>query len=218
MASPSSFPNIPKFGHNHQRMLYIQVFDDGSYQTVDRSTFFSLLHTVDHPQEQVVLDLEGALVYIVPPSEEMATAAVEFARDADRQKKQYNRHHRCVYYGTVKCDSWKKDVEGHRGCDSCTRTRTRKTISLDALVADTHAVATDTPIDQRLYDEYNHKILRLALATLSPANRQFIQDRYREGMTFTQLAEKYGLKDRNYASKKAWRIITRLRQTMEKYC
>ena len=217
MANPHGLPCIPRFGHNRQRMQYIQVFEGGSYQIVDRDTFFSLLQTADYPQERVVLDLEGALVYFVPPSEGMAIAAVEFAREDDRQKKQYKRHHRCVYYGTVKCDGWQKDADGRCGCDSCTRTRTLKTISLDALVADTTVLATDTPIDQRLDDENNRELLRLALATLSPANRQFILDRYQGGMTFTQLAEKYSLKNRNYASKKAGRIITHLRKVMEKY-
>lgn len=217
MASPSSLPHIPQFGHNRQRMQYFQVFDDGSHQTINRDIFFSLLHSADHPQEQVVLDLVGAMVYFAPSSAGMAKAAVEFAREDDRQKKQYKRHHGCVYYGTVKCDGWKKDADGHRGCDTCPHTRIAKTISLDALVADTTALATDTPIDQALEDESNREALRLALATLSPSNRQFILDRYREGMNFTQLAEKYGLKDRNYASKKAGRIITHLRKVMEKY-
>lgn len=216
MAMLHGLPYIPMMGNNHQRMRYIQIIDNDSYQTVDRDTFFTLLHTADRPDERVVLDLDAAMVYFAPPSAGMATVAVEFAREADRQKKQYKRRHSCAYYGTVKCDGWRKSADGHRVCESCTRIRTMKTISLDALVADTQAFASNTPIDQVLDDEYNREILHLTLATLSPGDRQFILDRYRDGMNFSQLAEKYGMKDRHYASKKAGRIIQRLRQAVEK--
>ena len=210
----------------NRKFTFIRVFEDGSYETIDRYAFFEILKTTPNPQERVIPDFEAAIVYFVPASAGMAQAAVDLAREADRQKKRDASRYGCIYAHTCKCDGWKKNADGSRRCESCVLSRTTRTISLDVPVTDedgeedsfasTNDFASDIAIDAHLENECDKELLRAALATLPQADQAYIADRYRDGMNFSRLAEMYGLSDRTYASKKAARIEDRLKKAVKK--
>jgi len=215
--SRKSYPHVPKQSYDRQPMHYIRVGDDGSYTTITRAEFFSLMRGVDEPIKQTYIDADGGYAYFFPLSARMADFAMDLKREKDAEDQRRRRSRRCVYKDTAKCDGWRtRDEHGCLGCDTCRWDHTRRTVSLNQPVGEDGTemgdlFAADTDIEHDMEETAERNLLAAALGSLSEDDRAYILRRFQEGMTLRKLAEEYGISDFRYAGKKANRIIEKLK-------
>lgn len=212
-----SYPHVPKQSYDRQPMHYIRVGDDGSYTTITRAEFFSLMRGLDEPIKQTYINADGGYAYFFPLSARMADFAMDLKREKDAEDQRRRRSRRCVYKDTAKCDGWRtRDEHGCLGCDTCRWDHTRRTVSLNQPVGEDGTemgdlFAADTDIEHDMEETAERNLLAAALGSLSEDDRAYILRRFQEGMTLRKLAEEYGISDFRYAGKKANRIIEKLK-------
>lgn len=215
--SRKSYPHVPKQSYDHQPMRYMQIGDDGSYTTITRAEFFSLMRGVDEPVRQTYIDADGGHTFFFPLSAQFAEFAIQLDCDKDAEDQRRYRSRQCMYKNTTKCDGWHtRDEHGCLGCDTCRWDHTRRTVSLNQTVDEDGTemgdlFAADTDIEHDMEETAERDLLSAALDSLSGDDRAYILRRFREGMTIRKLADEYGISDFRYAGKKANRIIERLR-------
>ena len=220
--SRKSYPHVPKQSYDHQPMHYICIGADDSYTTITRAEFFSLMRGVDEPIKQTYIDADGGFAYFFPLSARMADFAMDLKREKDAEDQRRARSRQCVYKNTVKCDGWHtRDEHGCLGCDTCRWDHTRRTVSLNQTVDEDGTemgdlFAADTDIEREMEASAERDILAAALGLLSEDERAFILRRFQDGMTLRKLADEYDISDFRYASKKANRILERLKSEVRR--
>ena len=224
---PTSIPYIPLYipGTKPSRDTLIKLYrvaPDGTWEEMRRSDFFRLAKTVSCPYAHIYPEVDGGVVYFVDnPSPEQQMEHIALCRELDKLKKRGQRAVRCIYSETQKCDGWKPDADGNRRCDTCPHNNHCRTISLDAPVSDdegnevpygSHLPSTEaTPEEIAIRSAERQELLRL-LAALPDEERRLVIASVQDGMDFGKLAERFGLSNRNYASKKTERILERMRK------
>ena len=215
---------IPKTNSYGQTMTYYHVISDTRMKRIIRFDFFELIRTTANGEAHILPDFEGAVVYFVPDGERYATMSRIFRREAECQHKQYISHYECVLKGTPLCDGWKDTPNREHYCEACTNRHICRTISLNAVIEDDEGNKTelgnliadedsDSPEEVVTHNE-DLEELRRVLDHIPEKDREYILNRYKDGMNFTKLAKMYGI-DWCYASKRAGRIEERIRK---KFC
>ena len=220
--SSKTYPHVPKQSYDHQPMRYICIGADDSYTTITRAEFFNLMRDVDEPIKQTYIDADGGHAFFFPLCARMADFAVELKCDKDAEDQRRHRSRQCMYKNTTKCDGWHtRDEHGCLGCDTCRWDHTRRTVSLNHPVDEDGTemgdlFAADTDIKPEMEASAERELLAAALESLSEDDRAYILRRFQEGMTIRKLAEEYDISDFRYASKKANRIIERLKSEVRR--
>lgn len=215
--SRKTYPHVPKQSYGRQPMRYMQIGDDGSYTMITRAKFFSLMRSADEPIKQTYIDADGGYAYFFPLSAHMAEFAVRLKREKDAEDQRRVRSRQCVYKNTAECDGWRTlDKYGCLGCETCSRDRIHRTVSLNQPVDEDGTemgdlFAADTNIERDMEETATRDLIAAALASLSEDDRAFLLRRFQDGMTLRKLADECGISDFRYAGKKANRIIERLK-------
>lgn len=215
--SRKTYPHVPKQSYDRQPMRYMQIGDDGSYTMITRAKFFSLMRSADEPIKQTYIDADGGYAYFFPLSAHMAEFAVRLKREKDAEDQRRVRSRQCVYKNTAKCDGWRtRDKYGCLDCETCSRDRIHRTVSLNQPVDEDGTemgdlFAADTNIERDMEETATRDLIAAALASLSEDDRAFLLRRFQDGMTLRKLADECGISDFRYAGKKVNRIVERLK-------
>lgn len=222
-------PYFPETVFGTQKPVhFIHVKTNEPEERIRRSAFLKLANdATDNPREHIYPELDAGFVYYIDePSDGIRKENVRLCLEFDTERKRYERAHSCPYINTKKCDGWiRNEITGERRCDHCKYRDCIPELSTDEDIEDDDGEtdsfgsklpsAEPTP-EEAMLTKYERAQLAELLAALPEEDRNLVIAANEQHVDFGDLARRFGLSDRTYASKKSRRIEERLRKAARK--
>lgn len=225
----TKLPFFPQTVFGTQKPVqFIHVKASEPEERIRRSAFLQLANkATDNPREHIYVEYDvGLAYYIDEPSDGMRRENVRTCLEFDKERKRYERSHRCPLINTKKCDGWIRDEEtGERRCDRCQHHDYIPELSTDEDIVDDDGESdsfgsmlpsADPTPEEAMVSKFEREQLAELLAALPEKDRQLVIAAHEQNADFGDVARRFGLGTRNYANKKAHRIEERLRKAARK--